>query len=258
MSTVSFLGYEVSNRGAKGDAAAAMNWLAADRKGCVVSTINPHSTMVACENPKLAQALHEADILLPDGIGVVLAGRILGLPLTERVTGYDFFSAFSEAAQAKGGISYYFIGSSEAVLQKIVARMAADYPAIRVAGTLSPPFKPEFSEEDNAAMCEKINAAKPDVLWVGMTAPKQEIWILQNRHRLNICFASAIGAVFDFYAGTKARAPEWIQKSGCEWLYRFYLEPRRMWGRYVVNNPRFIALIIHEKFCAAQRRKQSR
>jgi N-acetylglucosaminyldiphosphoundecaprenol N-acetyl-beta-D-mannosaminyltransferase len=248
MNTVPFLGYTVSNAGAQADAQAAMAMVAAGRNGRVVSTINPHSTVVASENPKLANALQLADILLPDGIGVVLASRFLGQPIGQRVAGYDFFSAFSALAQQQGGISYYFLGSSDAVLQAIVKQLAADYPAIRVAGTLSPPFKPEFSEEENIAMCDAINLAQPDVVWVGMTAPKQEIWIQQNRHRLNIGFAAAIGAVFDFYAGTKARAPDWTQKIGCEWLYRFFLEPKRMWRRYLVNNPRFIAMVMREKF----------
>jgi len=247
MTATSFFGYRVSCRGAEADAEESYGLLKAGHRGRVVATINPHATVVATENKIFQQALLQADQLLPDGMGVVLGGRILGLPIRERVAGYDFFSAFSRLANARGGVTYYFIGSSEKVLAAIAQRMATDYPGIKVVGTLSPPFKPEFSEEENAAMCAAINAAAPDVLWVGLTAPKQEMWVQQNRHRLKVGFSAAVGAVFDFYAGTKPRAPRWVQTMGFEWLYRFCLEPKRMWRRYLISNPRFVGMVLCEK-----------
>lgn len=140
-----------------------------------------------------------------------------------------------------------FMGSSEKVLSLIRKRAAVDYPNLEVV-TYSPPYKPEFSEEDSRAMILAINEANPDLLWIGMTAPKQEKWTYQHWDELNIkCHCGTIGAVFDFYAGTVKRAPLWWQEHSLEWLYRLLREPRRMWRRYVIGNPVFMWKIINEK-----------
>jgi N-acetylglucosaminyldiphosphoundecaprenol N-acetyl-beta-D-mannosaminyltransferase len=149
---------------------------------------------------------------------------------------------------ATKGKRYFFLGSTEEVLEMIKANMARDYPNIIVAGTYSPPFKPEFSEEDNRAMHEAINRAKPDVLWVGMTAPKQEKWIYQNKAALNVRFIGAIGAVFDFYVGRIKRSHPAFQRVGLEWLPRLIQEPRRLWRRNFVSNPKFLIRVIAQKF----------
>ena len=126
-------------------------------------------------------------------------------------------------------------------------RVAKEYPSIEV-GTYSPPYKPVFSEEDNRLILSAINSFDPDLLWIGMTAPKQEKWLHDNWSRLNIhCHAGAIGAVFDFFAGTVQRAPLKWQKAGLEWLYRFIKEPRRMWRRNLISNPLFVWLVFKEK-----------
>ena len=133
-----------------------------------------------------------------------------------------------------------FMGSSERVLRLIRERAAGDYPNLEIV-TYSPPYKAEFTEEDNRAIVLAINEAKPDLLWIGMTAPKQEKWTYQHWKELDIdCHVGTIGAVFDFYAGTATRAPKWWQQHGLEWLYRLMIEPRRMWRRYVIGNPLFI------------------
>lgn len=142
-----------------------------------------------------------------------------------------------------------FVGSSEVVLAKITKRAAVDYPNLEVV-TYSPPYKPEFSEEDNRAIIQTINEANPDLLWIGMTAPKQEKWTYQHWKELDIhCHVGTIGAVFDFYAGTSRRAPIWWQHHSLEWLYRLILEPKRMWKRYVVGNPLFLWNIWRESKC---------
>ena len=141
-----------------------------------------------------------------------------------------------------------FMGSSERVLQLIRERAAKDYPLLDVV-TYSPPYKPEFTADDNAAIISAINAANPDLLWIGMTAPKQEKWTFRHWPQLNIhCHVGTIGAVFDFYAGTAQRAPLWWQRHSLEWLYRLLKEPRRMWRRYVVGNPLFLWNVLSEKF----------
>ena len=140
-----------------------------------------------------------------------------------------------------------FMGSSEKVLSLIKERAAVDYPEMEVV-TYSPPYKAEFSDEDNVAIINAINDADPDLLWIGMTAPKQEKWTYQHWQELDIhCHVGTIGAVFDFYAGTAKRAPLWWQKHSLEWLYRLVKEPSRMWRRYIIGNPLFIWYILKEK-----------
>ena len=140
-----------------------------------------------------------------------------------------------------------FMGSSQKVLDLIVKRAAEVYPHLKIV-TYSPPYKPEFSEEDNKAIVEAINAADPDLLWIGMTAPKQEKWTYSHWNELNIhCHVGTIGAVFDFFAGTVERAPMWWQRHGLEWLYRLLKEPKRMWRRYIIGNTLFLWNMLKEK-----------
>ena len=144
-------------------------------------------------------------------------------------------------------LTVMFMGSSEKVLDLIVKRAAEVYPHLKVV-TYSPPYKPEFSEEDNKAIIEAINAADPDLLWIGMTAPKQEKWTYSHWNELNIhCHVGTIGAVFDFFAGTVERAPMWWQRHGLEWLYRLLKEPKRMWRRYIIGNTLFLWNMLKEK-----------
>ena len=144
-------------------------------------------------------------------------------------------------------LTVMFMGSSEKVLDLIVKRAAEVYPHLKVV-TYSPPYKPEFSEEDNKAIVEAINAADPDLLWIGMTAPKQEKWTYSHWNELNIhCHVGTIGAVFDFFAGTVERAPIWWQRHGLEWLYRLLKEPKRMWRRYIIGNTLFLWNMLKEK-----------
>ena len=144
-------------------------------------------------------------------------------------------------------LTVMFMGSSEKVLDLIVKRAAEVYPHLKIV-TYSPPYKPELSEEDNKAIVEAINAADPDLLWIGMTAPKQEKWTYSHWNELNIhCHVGTIGAVFDFFAGTVERAPMWWQRHGLEWLYRLLKEPKRMWRRYIIGNTLFLWNMLKEK-----------
>ena len=144
-------------------------------------------------------------------------------------------------------LTVMFMGSSQKVLDLIVKRAAEVYPHLKIV-TYSPPYKPEFSEEDNKAIIEAINAVNPDLLWIGMTAPKQEKWTYSHWNELNIhCHVGTIGAVFDFFAGTVERAPMWWQRHGLEWLYRLLKEPKRMWRRYIIGNSLFLWNMLKEK-----------
>ena len=208
---------------------------------------NPHSIQVAHNDEKFMIALKSSDMLTPDGIGIVLASRILNGNIKYRVTGSDIFWGLSKSLDDKCQGRYYFLGSSEEVLTKIREKMENEYPGITVVGTYSPPFKTKFSDDDNKKMIDAINAAKPDVLWVGMTAPKQEKWIYENKDKLNVKFIGAIGAVFDFYAGTVKRSHPIFQRMGLEWLPRLLQEPRRLWRRNFISNPIFMLRVFRQR-----------
>lgn len=214
----------------------------------LIDTVNAHSFVVARKDGAFAKALMRADALLPDGISIVKACRWLGTKNApaEKIAGADLFAYEMGKLEEKGG-TCFFLGSSPSTLEKIVERAAKDYPHIDIK-TFSPPYKAVFSPEENQAMVDAVNAADPDLLWVGMTAPKQEKWLDEHWAELDIrCHAGAIGAVFDFFAGTVERAPQkWIDL-GLEWLYRLLKEPRRTWRRYLVNNPRFLWLVLQER-----------
>ncbi len=205
-----------------------------------LACLNPHSYAVALDDALFTQVLKDADWLVPDGTGVVMASRFLGGSIRERVTGSDIFSGMHRRMNAVGGMSVFFLGATEETLIQICEKMATDYPGIHVAGTYSPPFKSSYSAEELDMMINAINTTAPDVLWVGMTAPKQEKWIYQNRNRLNVKFAGAIGAVFDFYTGQVKRSHPVFQRFGLEWLPRLIQQPRRLWRRMFVSAPIFL------------------
>ena len=223
----------------------------------LINTINAWSFVVAQEDEEFAEALRGGDVLIPDGKSIVWACRFLEMEprAKERIAGWDLFrfemERVNREAQENGDGErkmVMFLGSSEEVLTLIKERAAVEYPALEIV-TYSPPYKPEFSEEDNRAMVEAINDCDPDLLWIGMTAPKQEKWAYEHWGEMDIhCHCGTIGAVFDFYAGTVKRAPEWMQKAGLEWFYRLCSDPKRLWKRYLVGNVKFIYYILKEKF----------
>ena len=225
-----------------------------DRK-ILVNTINAHSFNVAQKDELFAEALKNGDYLIPDGASILKACKWLKAKSQprERIAGWDLFAFEMQRLNDKGEMigdkpRVMFMGSSEKVLAKIRENAAVDYPNLDVV-TYSPPYKPEFSDEDNKAIIKAINDADPDLLWIGMTAPKQEKWTYSHWNELNIhCHVGTIGAVFDFYAGTAKRAPKWWQEHSLEWLYRLCIEPKRMWRRYLLGNPLFMWNIIKEKF----------
>ena len=213
----------------------------------LINTINAHSYNTALKDSLFAEALTKGDVLIPDGASVVMACRWLKAKSqpTERIAGWDLFVHEMDRLNRKGG-TCFFMGSSEKVLELIRKRAAVDYPNIKVE-TYSPPYKPEFSEEDNKGIIEAINKANPDLLWIGMTAPKQEKWTYTHWKELDIhCHVGTIGAVFDFFAGTVERAPLWWQEHGLEWLYRLLKEPKRMWRRYIIGNTLFLKNVLKE------------
>lgn len=236
----------------------------------LINTVNAHSFNTAQKDDLFAEALSKGDVLIPDGASIVGACKWLRAKSrpTERIAGWDLFEyemgslsklvkIGEKLVRSENALNYsvdpkkpkvMFMGSSNKVLAKIVEKAAEVYPNLEVV-TYSPPYKPEFSDEDNKAIIDAINTADPDLLWIGMTAPKQEKWTYSHWQELNIhCHVGTVGAVFDFFAGTYQRAPQWWQDHSLEWLYRLVKEPKRMWRRYVLGNPLFIWNMIKEKF----------
>ena len=220
----------------------------------LINTINAHSYNTALKDPLFAKALMKGDVLIPDGASIVKACKWLNAKSKpkERIAGWDLFvHEMSELekdanSNSKDSKKVMFMGSSERVLGLIKIKSAEIYPNLEVV-TYSPPYKPEFSKEDNAAIVTAINSENPDLLWIGMTAPKQEKWTYTHWDELDIhCHVGTIGAVFDFFAGTAKRAPQWWQDHSLEWLYRLIIEPKRMWRRYIIGNSLFIRNILRE------------
>lgn len=213
----------------------------------LINTINAHSYNTALKDPAFAEALLRGNALIPDGASIVLAFKLLRHEKIERTAGWDLFLYEMDKLNRKGG-TCFFLGSSEDTLRKIKVKAVRLYPNIRIE-TYSPPYKPEFTQEDNQAMIAAVNQAQPDLLWVGMTAPKQEKWTYAHLKELEVNGPiGTIGAVFDFFAENVQRAPVWWQEHGLEWLYRLVKEPRRMWRRYIIGNCLFLWNITKEKF----------
>ncbi len=211
----------------------------------VFACANPHSLTVADRDPVFKQALREADAVVADGVGVQIAANLCGRSLGPRITGIDYFRALMAALNHRGGARVAYFGSRESVLELLVARGGAAFPQVSVTRAISPPFG-DWSPETNQRFIDEINESKPDVLWVGMTAPKQEKWVRDNRHKLDCGVVGSIGAVFDYFAGTVRRAPEWVCDMGLEWAYRLSREPKRLWHRTFVSAPQFLGLAMSE------------
>jgi N-acetylglucosaminyldiphosphoundecaprenol N-acetyl-beta-D-mannosaminyltransferase len=212
----------------------------------IINTINPHSWVVAEHDREFRSALLASDVLLPDGVGIVLTARFLWREKFRKVAGYDLHKMILTKLNESSGRCFY-LGASPHVLDCIQQKLKKEYPHIE-AGAYSPPFRQLFSEEESEEMVEVINRFKPDVLFVGMTAPKQEKWLHRYKSRLDTNVMCAIGGAFDFYAGTIPRAPRWMIRYGLEWLFRLLCEPKRMWKRNFISTPYFVLKMLLLKF----------
>jgi len=215
------------------------------RPSLLLNTINQYSYCIAQKNRDFRRSLLESDALFADGVAIVIAMRLLTGQKIKKVAGADVHQYLIKNLNDRGG-SCFYLGSSDETLQKIKLKMAAQYPGVRV-GTYSPPFKAIFDSNDNRQMIEAVNQFQPDVLFIGMTAPKQEQWAYHHKNEIDAKIISTIGAAFDFYAGTIKRPGSTWQKFGLEWFARMLHEPKRLWKRYLFFGPIFIYLIIKEK-----------
>lgn len=234
--TISVLGYSVY--------AGSRDYFADGVKG-IVATLNPHSYVIARRDAHFRESLKAADILIPDGTGIQLAARVLEGRRIEKIAGSDLHEVIISALGRRGG-SCFYLGSSEDTLLKIRERLAREHPGVRV-GSFSPPYREMFSDEENEAMIRAVNEFSPDVLFVGMTAPKQEKWVHEHCPALSVPLVCPVGAVFDFYAGTVRRSGQFWIRMGMEWLPRLLREPRRLWRRNFISTPLFLFFILGEK-----------
>ena len=215
---------------------------------CLITTINQYSYTIAEQDPEFKKALVESDILLPDGIGIVAAAKLLKNKRVKKIAGADVHQHLLEKLNDEGG-SCFYVGASDKTLASIEKRLAKEYPNVKV-GSYSPPYKDHFDAEDNARILEAVNSFKPDVLFVGMTAPKQEKWANEHKNELDVNVICAIGAVFDFYAGTVTRPGKVWVNLGLEWFVRLLKEPKRMRMRYLYYGPVFVQSILKDKAVA--------
>ena len=211
--------------------------MAAARSGGMVCVATVHMVMEAFDDPGFQRIVNSADRVTPDGIPLVLALRLRGIPQAQRVYGPTLTPIVCERA-ADLGLTVGFYGGTPNVLDSMVQELTRRFPKLRVAFRYSPPFRPLSNAED-AAVVDAIQAAEVQVLFVGLGCPKQERWMAAHRDSLR-CLMLGAGAAFDFLAGAKRQAPLWMRRRALEWLYRLVAEPRRLWRRYLIGNPRFL------------------
>ncbi|MGD0912937.1 MAG: WecB/TagA/CpsF family glycosyltransferase [Terracidiphilus sp.] len=197
-----------------------------------------HGLWEAYKNPRLQQMLNSAELWVPDGIAPIWVARLRGHRGAERAPGADIMCEFLRRADQKKYRSYFY-GDTENTLSALQAVLARKYPGHQIAGAFSPPFRP-LTEQEDREVIERINAARPDVLWVGLGMPKQDIWIYERLEKLKVPVVMGVGAAFAFAAGTVSRCPEWVGRLGFEWVYRFLKEPRKLWRRDLLDGPRFL------------------
>jgi len=197
-----------------------------------------HGVMESQRDPELRRIHNQAGMVTPDGMPLVWLSWLDGHRYVERVYGPDLMLACC-AQTGDRAYRHYFYGGADGVPELLRSRLCARYPALKVAGIFSPPFRAVTPEEDEEIV-RRINAASPDIVWIGLSTPKQERWMSEHRARLDAPVLIGVGAAFDFHAGLKRQAPRWMQRSGSEWLFRLLTEPRRLWRRYLVNNPAFV------------------
>ena len=196
-----------------------------------------HGVMESQADERLRQIHNAAGLVTTDGMSLVWLCRLKGQGGAERVYGPDLMLELCGWALA-AGYRHFFYGASEEVLEALTGRLQARFPGLRIAGTFAPPFRPLSAEEDEAVV-RRIRAARPDIVWVGLSTPKQERWMAEHVASLGTPALIGVGAAFDFHAGRKRQAPRWMQRSGLEWFFRLLSEPRRLARRYLVNIPLF-------------------
>lgn len=220
-----------------GVVARMSEWIDRRDRGRCVAVTGMHGVSEARRDPRFRQALAEADLVVPDGMPLVWVGRYRGHPLKRRVYGPELMLEFCRAT-ANRGYRHFFYGGAPGVANDLAAKLARRYPGVVIAGTWTPPYRP-LSEDEAREVRDAINRCRPDILWVGLSTPRQELWMAGERARLLVPVMAGVGAAFDLNTGRVRQAPPWMREHGLEWSWRLAQEPRRLWRRYLLNGPRF-------------------
>jgi N-acetylglucosaminyldiphosphoundecaprenol N-acetyl-beta-D-mannosaminyltransferase len=219
-------------------------WISRRTRSHYVAFCNVHMVMEAYNNAYFHGALASADLVLPDGMPLIWVGRRYGFQLHRRVYGPDFFLEFCQTTAAKG-YRHFLFGGHPGVPEMVATRLTRGCPGIQIAGTCSPPFG-QPTRAEHSEMIARINDSGADVLWVALGCPKQELWMYENRDRLNVSVIAGVGQAFDLCAGRVRQAPRWTRDNGLEWAFRLISNPRRLWRRYLVCNTQFLyCLALH-------------
>jgi N-acetylglucosaminyldiphosphoundecaprenol N-acetyl-beta-D-mannosaminyltransferase len=216
----------------------------AERRHDYVCVVSVHGLVVSQRDPEIRDALNHCGMATEDGMPLVWWSRLAGFSQARRVCGSDLMDAVCAHGVARGW-RHYFYGGSPRVVELLVERLQQRHPGMIVAGHRSPPFRPLTVAED-AADIAAINETRPDFVWVGLGMPKQEKWMVAHLGKVEAAALIGVGAAFDFHAGTKPRAPVWMQRSGLEWLFRLMSEPRRLAHRYLIDNSLFIGHMLQQ------------
>lgn len=220
-------------------------WVRSGERSCrQVVVTGFHGIWEAHRNPRFHRVLAAADLWVPDGIAPVAVARVKGHRGVSRVPGAELLAEFCRRGNARGYRSYFY-GDTDVTLRALEGELARRHPGLQIVGTCSPPFRALTPAED-ADHVRRINEAKPDVLWVGLGLPKQDVWIHEHRDRLQVPVAIGVGAAFGFVSGRVKRAPAWMGRWGLEWAYRLAQEPRKCWRRCSVDGPRFCYAVVRE------------
>jgi N-acetylglucosaminyldiphosphoundecaprenol N-acetyl-beta-D-mannosaminyltransferase len=211
-------------------------WISKRRVCHYVAVTGMHGVTIAQKDVGFKQILNSASLVVPDGMPLVWLGRHVGLPLKRRVYGPELMATFCRETGAR--YRHFFYGGAAMVAERLAELMQKSC-GIQVAGTYSPPFRP-LTEEEDSAVIALINAASPDVLWVGLSTPKQERWMYEHRNRVRVPVMLGVGAAFDLNTGRVRQAPGWVRENGLEWLFRLLAEPRRLWRRYLLCGSSFV------------------
>lgn len=210
-----------------------------------IVTPNAHHVSMLQSSAEFREAYRSAWLCLADGVSVLWAARLLRSPLPEKVSGSDLFPAVCKAA-AGTGIGIFLMGGRPGAAETAARVLQERYPGLEIAGTYCPPLGFEHDAVESARAVEAIRSAAPGVLFVGLGAPKQELWMYRNRHQIGVPVSIGVGVSFEFVAGMVRRAPKWMRRSGLEWFYRLVSEPRRLWKRYAVTNLHFAWLVLRQ------------
>lgn len=237
------------------EAVDAISTLLESRTRGYVVTPNAHHIVLLHRDPALKDAYEHAVLRLPDGTSLLWASRLLGTPLRERVAGADLLPALCRTA-ASCGYSVFLLGGRKGIAPQAAARLSRAYPGLRIAGIHTPPDQFARNEQAMEEALHAVNRVQPDILFVGLGAPLQELWVHRVWHRLRVLVAVCCGAALDFAAGTRPRAPLWVQRAGVEWLWRLAHEPRRLWHRYLVQDAAFVGIVLTEWWQRRMRRAE--